>query len=45
MKNNVSRQFRLKSRPVGRIKDSDFDCVEAPIPVPQPGDTVVVSAS
>ncbi len=41
MINNVNRQFRLKSHPVGRIKESDFDYIEAPIPVPQDGEAVV----
>ncbi len=35
MNNDVNREFRLKSRPVGRIKDSDFEYVETPIPRPQ----------
>ena len=41
MKNNVNRQFRLKSRPVGRIKTSDFDLVEADIPEPAQGEALV----
>ena len=41
MKNDVNRQFRLKSRPVGRIKTSDFDLVEAPIPEPGAGEALV----
>jgi len=41
MKNDVNRQFRLKSRPVGRIKDSDFEYVESPIPQPKEGEAVV----
>jgi NADPH-dependent curcumin reductase CurA len=41
MKNDINRQFRLKSRPVGRIKDSDFELVETPIPVAQDGEAVV----
>jgi NADPH-dependent curcumin reductase len=36
-----SRQFRLAARPVGEIKDSDFDLVEAPIPEPSEGQFVV----
>ena len=43
MNNDVNRQFRLKSRPVGRIKDSDFEYVESPIPLPQDGEAVVRS--
>lgn len=30
----VNRQFRLRNRPVGRIKTSDFDLVETAPPVP-----------
>jgi NADPH-dependent curcumin reductase CurA len=41
MKNDVNRQFRLKRRPVGRIQNSDFDYVEAPIPVPGEGEAVI----
>lgn len=41
MKNDVSRQFRLKARPVGRIKTSDFDFVRAAIPEPQAGEALV----
>ncbi|MDR3498814.1 MAG: NADP-dependent oxidoreductase [Parvibaculum sp.] len=41
MKNDVNRQFRLKSRPVGRIKTSDFDLVEARIPEPGAGEALV----
>ena len=41
MKIDINRQFRLKSRPVGRIKDSDFEYVEAPIPAPEEGEAVV----
>ena len=41
IKSNVNRQFRLKSRPVGRIKVSDFDYVEEPIPVPADGEALV----
>ena len=36
----VNRQFRLKSRPVGRLKPSDFDLVEAPIPKAGAGQAV-----
>lgn len=35
-----NRQFRLKSRPVGRIKPSDFELVTAPIPSAGPGQAV-----
>ena len=41
MKNDVNRQFRLKKRPVGRIQNSDFDYVEAPIPEPAEGEALV----
>lgn len=41
MKNDVNRQFRLKARPVGRIKTSDFDFVRAAIPEPQAGEALV----
>lgn len=41
MKNDVNRQFRLKSRPVGRIKPSDFDLVKAPVPEPGQGEALV----
>jgi len=41
MSSNVNRQFRLKSRPVGKIKTSDFDLVEEPVPTPGPGEAVI----
>lgn len=41
MKNDVNRQFRLKARPVGRIKTSDFDLVREPIPEPKAGEALV----
>ncbi|MAN61698.1 MAG: NADP-dependent oxidoreductase [Parvibaculum sp.] len=41
MSNNVNRQFRLKSRPVGKIKTTDFDLVEEPVPTPGPGEAVI----
>jgi NADPH-dependent curcumin reductase CurA len=41
MTNDINRQFRLKSRPVGRIKPSDFDLVKAPVPEPGPGEALV----
>jgi NADPH-dependent curcumin reductase CurA len=41
MKNDVNRQFRLKNRPVGRIQNSDFDYVEAPIPELAEGEALV----
>ncbi|WP_439814825.1 NADP-dependent oxidoreductase [Zavarzinia sp. CC-PAN008] len=39
--NDVNRQFRLKSRPHGLIKTSDFDLVTEPVPVAGPGQVVV----
>lgn len=36
----VNRQWRLKARPVGRIKASDFELVEAPVPKAGPGQAV-----
>lgn len=41
MSSNVNRQFRLKSRPVGKIKTCDFDLVEEPVPTPGPGEAVI----
>jgi len=41
MSSNVNRQFRLKSRPVGKIKTTDFDMVEKPVPTPGPGEAVI----
>lgn len=41
MKNDVNRQFRLKTRPTGRIEKSNFDFVEQPIPEPGPGEALV----
>jgi NADPH-dependent curcumin reductase CurA len=41
MSSNVNRQFRLKSRPVGKIKTSDFDLVEEPVPTPGAGEAVI----
>ena len=41
MKNDVNRQFRLKSRPTGRIETSNFDFVKEPIPEPGPGEALV----
>lgn len=37
----VNRQYRLKSRPVGRIKTSDFDLVKAPAPIPGEGEALI----
>jgi NADPH-dependent curcumin reductase CurA len=35
MKTGINRQLRLASRPVGDIKESDFEYREEPIPSPQ----------
>lgn len=32
MPTDVNRQFRLRSRPVGRIRESDFELAESPVP-------------
>ena len=37
----VNRQFLLKSRPVGRIRESDFEYREQPVPVPGAGQVLV----
>jgi NADPH-dependent curcumin reductase CurA len=39
---SMSRQWRLAARPVGKIRDSDFELVE--VPVPEPGDGQFVIA-
>jgi NADPH-dependent curcumin reductase CurA len=36
----VNRQWRLRARPVGRIKPSDFELVEAAVPTAGPGQAV-----
>ncbi|WP_421862111.1 NADP-dependent oxidoreductase [Parvibaculum sp.] len=41
MKNDLNRQFRLKTRPTGRIEKSNFDFVEEPMPEPGPGEALV----
>ena len=41
MKREINRQFRLASRPVGDIKESDFEYREEPIPSPQEGEVLV----
>jgi len=41
MKNDVNRQFRLKTRPTGRIETSNFDFVEESIPEPGSGEALV----
>jgi NADPH-dependent curcumin reductase CurA len=37
----TNRQFSLKQRPVGRVKSTDFDFVEAPIPTMRVGEAIV----
>ncbi|OKH43486.1 NADP-dependent oxidoreductase [Calothrix sp. HK-06] len=37
----VNRQFRLFSRPIGDIKESDFEYSEAPVVSPQDGEVLV----
>jgi NADPH-dependent curcumin reductase CurA len=41
MKSSINRQWRLKSRPVGDIKTSDFEYREEPIPTPGNGEILV----
>jgi len=41
VKNNVSRQFRLKRRPQGRVTREDFDYVEAPIAMLGPDQALI----
>jgi hypothetical protein len=36
-----NRQFRLKQRPTGRAKSTDFDFVEGPVPTPGAGEAVI----
>ncbi len=37
----TQRQFRLRARPIGLPKVSDFNLVDAPLPALQPGDVLV----
>jgi hypothetical protein len=41
MKSEVNRQWRLRARPVGMVKESDFELVEEPLPKPGPGQALV----
>ncbi|KYC37329.1 NADP-dependent oxidoreductase [Scytonema hofmannii PCC 7110] len=41
MKIGINRQFRLAVRPVGNIKESDFEYLEQPIPSPSDGEVLV----
>jgi NADPH-dependent curcumin reductase len=38
---SISRQWRLAARPVGEIRESDFELVEAPVPEPGDGQFIV----
>ena len=38
---SMSRQWRLAARPVGKIRKSDFELVEVPVPEPADGQFVV----
>jgi NADPH-dependent curcumin reductase CurA len=38
---STSRQWRLAARPAGKIRKSDFELVEVPIPEPDDGQFVV----
>jgi len=38
---SLNRQFRLRARPSGRIKPSDFQLVETPVPEPAAGEALV----
>jgi NADPH-dependent curcumin reductase len=41
MKDNVNRQFRLRSRPTGQIETSNFDFVKTTVPAPGPREALV----
>ena len=41
MSNTVNRQFKLAQRPVGMVKRSDFEFVEAPVREPEEGEILV----
>ena len=41
MNQGVNRQWCLARRPVGRVKQSDFEWREGPVPVPGPGQALV----
>ncbi len=43
MQQPVNRKFILASRPVGMPKESDFQLIESPVPVPNAGELVVRS--
>lgn len=37
----MNHQVRLRARPVGRVRPSDFELVEAPVPEPGPGEVLL----
>jgi NADPH-dependent curcumin reductase CurA len=41
MTTTTSRQWRLRARPVGMVKESDFELVAAPVPEPGEGEVLV----
>ncbi|MEA5549494.1 hypothetical protein VB713_00615 [Anabaena cylindrica UHCC 0172] len=41
MHKSINRQWRLATRPVGEIKESDFEYREEAIPVPKDGEILV----
>ena len=41
MSDRVNRQWRLKTRPVGMVKESDFEYVEEPAASPGEGQALV----
>ena len=41
MDSKVNRQWRLAARPVGFIKESDFEWREEPVPTPGEGEILV----
>ena len=41
MATTTNRQWRLRARPVGMVKESDFELAEAPVPEPGPGELLV----
>ena len=40
MDSQINREYHLVARPVGHVKESDFQLIHAPIPVPGPGQAV-----
>ena len=41
MSNRMNGQWRLKSRPVGMVKESDFEYVQEPVPELGPGELLI----